>query len=148
LELQQREDSTPEEFAALDRLATYEVMRTEVWQRLPESAAGMEGRIIDWTVIGLRLAAAIRPPFPKNKVQFAEHLAKYPARSPDQSAATLARTLVEAMDENRQDAEGIWEEYLQTMWRGQTLSRWHQPCVGPRPLDIRATSASRFYTYL
>ena len=106
----------------LDRVAAYELMHTGVWQRLPPSAAGLESWIIDWTVVGLRLAAAMRPPFPKNKAEFAEHLAKYPARWTAQSAATLARTLVEAMDENRQDAEGIWEEYLRTTWRGQTLS--------------------------
>ena len=73
LELRQGVVSTPEELVLLDRLATYEVMRTEVWQKLPPSAVGMEGRIIDWTVAGLRLAAAR---FPKNKAE-SERLAKY-----------------------------------------------------------------------
>jgi len=111
LELRQREDSTPEELAVLDRLATYEVMHTEVWQRLPPSAVGMEGRIIEWTVVGLGLAATTRPPFPKNKVEIAEPLAKYPRA---QDAATLAGNLLKAIDENRQSTEGLWEAYTRT----------------------------------
>src|SRR5262245_19032469 len=86
LEWRQLEDLTPEELDVLDRLATYEVMHTEVWQSLPPSAAGMEGRIIDWTVAGLRLVDAT---FPKNKAK-SEHLAKYRARD----AATLASNLL------------------------------------------------------
>jgi hypothetical protein len=113
LEWRQLEDSTPEELDVLDRLATYEVMHTEVWQSLPPSAAGMEGRIIDWTVAGLRLADAT---FPKNKAK-SEHLAKYRARRTVQDAATLASNLLEAMDENRQNAERTWEAYSQTTWR-------------------------------
>jgi hypothetical protein len=138
LELRQRADLTPEQLAALDRLANSdcELMHTEVWQRLPPSAAGKEGRIIVWTVLGLGFAAAIRPPFPKNRAEAAKHLAKYPDRWPARDAATLASSLLEAMDENRQDAEGtrlgpfgpdlidstIWEAYLQTMCPGQKLS--------------------------
>jgi hypothetical protein len=113
LELRQGVVSTPEELVLLDRLATYEVMRTEVWQKLPPSAVGMEGRIIDWTVAGLRLAAAR---FPKNKAE-SERLAKYRARWTARDAATLASNLLEAMDENRQNAEGTWEAYSQAAWR-------------------------------
>jgi len=125
LDLRQREVvSMPEELAMLDRLANREAMHTEVWQRLPPSAAGMEGWIIDWTVAGLRLAApaiATRAPFPKNKAEFAERLVNYPGWTV-QDAATLARHLLEAMDENCQEAEGTWAAYSQTMWPGQTLS--------------------------
>lgn len=103
----------PEELAVLDRLATYEVMHTEVWQRLPPSTAGTEGRVIDWTVAGLRLAAAT---FPKNKAE-SEHLAKLRARWTAQDAATRASSLLEAMDEKRQYAEGTWEAYSLTTWR-------------------------------
>jgi hypothetical protein len=125
LDLRQREiASMPEESAMLDRLATYEEMHTEVWQKLPPSAAGMEGWIIDWTVAGLRLAAAMKPtrlPFTKRKAQFAERLVNYPGWTA-QDAATLARTLLEAMDENRQYAEGTWDAHSQTTWPGRTLS--------------------------
>jgi hypothetical protein len=79
----------------------------------------MEGRIIEWTIVGLglaeaRLAAAIRPPFPKNKAEIAEHLAKYPTRWTARDAATLAGNLLKAMDENRQSTEGLWEAYTRT----------------------------------
>jgi hypothetical protein len=109
----QRDDVTPEELAVLDRLATYEVMHTEVWQRLPPSAAGKEGRIIDWTLTGLRLAAAR---FPKTKAE-SEYVARLGARWTAQDAATRASSLLEAMDEKRQYAEGTWEAYSQTTWR-------------------------------
>jgi hypothetical protein len=121
--LRQREDSTPEELAVLDRLATSYVMRTDVWQKLPPRAAGMEGLIIEWTLIGSGLAAAaIRPPITKNKAEIAKHLTKYPTKRTAQDAATVARILLKAMVENRQDAEGIWEAYTQITWRGQRLS--------------------------
>jgi hypothetical protein len=109
----QREDVTPEELALLDRLATDEVMHTEVWQRWPPSAAGKEGRTIDLTVTGLRLAAAA---FPKNKAE-SEYRARLSARWTAQDAATRASSLLEAMDEKRRYAEGTWEAYSQTTWR-------------------------------
>jgi hypothetical protein len=122
VELRKREDLTPEQLAALDRLATYEVMHTEVWQRLPPRAAGMEGQIIEWTIIGVRLASAQRPPFPKSKAKIHEYVVKYPPILTAQDAAWRARSLVEAMDQNRQNAEEIWATHTQQMSDGQARS--------------------------
>jgi hypothetical protein len=132
----------PKELAVLDRLATYEAMNTEVWQRLPASAAGMEGRIIDWTVAGLRLAAAT---FPGNKAK-SEHLAKYRAKWTVQDAATLASNLLEAMDENRQNAEGTWKAYSQTTWcRGyEQLRRLYGKQI-VEMVDLRAVRPTLSY---
>jgi hypothetical protein len=84
-----------------------------VWQKLPPSAAGKKGRIIDWTLTGLRLAAAA---FPRNKAE-SERLARLSARWTVQDAATRASSLLEAMDEKRQYAERAWKAYSQKTWR-------------------------------
>jgi hypothetical protein len=64
----------------LTRLATYEVMRTEVWGKLPSVPKDFERCIIDWAFAAFTLFPVLRRPFPKTKskkVQWANHRAKH-----------------------------------------------------------------------
>jgi hypothetical protein len=120
LELSQREDLTPDRLAVLYRLATRDLMRTGVWQKLPPSAAGMEGQIIEWIVLGLELAAAAQPlPPPRRKgttkSEYYQKLHRYytkkvPRIFTAQDAAYRARWLLNAMDAIRGNAETVWDE--------------------------------------
>jgi hypothetical protein len=55
-------------------------------------------------------------------VAMTDYAAKYPPILTAESAAVRAGLLLEAMDEQRQNAEGLWQEYAQRMWGEQTFS--------------------------
>jgi hypothetical protein len=136
LEWWNRLASTLEQLAVLRRLAKHDLMR-DVWQKLPPAAAGREGEIVEWTIIGQRMAASPVRPIPSRATneELSEHLQKYKLfPTTARSAATVARSLLDAMREIRQNAEIFWAEVL----------RGNQPGSYSQALDYVATLAHVF----
>src|SRR5262249_46724734 len=113
-------NAKPKTRQILHRLATYERMRTDVWQRLPNAAVGFEGRVIDWTVDGLSWAAAFRPPYPTTKAGIAEHVSKYPPPPSLVSAAFYGRQLIEEMDGILRDSDADWGYWHSLLLQART----------------------------
>ena len=107
-ELRTLSSLTADEHCLLDRLATYAVMRTEVWGKLPEETKGAEGIIIGWVFFAARLAAAHRPPPPRKKKDLLQYIQKYPSVLDAENAAIRASWLLDAMKATNEDARASW----------------------------------------
>jgi hypothetical protein len=99
---------TADDHRLLDRLATYPVMRTEVWEKLPPSAKGAEGFIILWVFLAARFAADHRPPLPRRKEEIPRYLQKYPPTYTPENAAAFASMLLDAMKTTSYHAQECW----------------------------------------
>jgi hypothetical protein len=108
LELRTLGNLTADDHCLLDRLATYAVMRTDVWGKLPEEAKGSEDIIIGWAFSAAKFAAAYRPPRPRKKKELLQYLQKYPSIPNAESAAIRAEWLLEAMKATNEDARRSW----------------------------------------
>jgi hypothetical protein len=98
----------------LDRLATYPMMRTGVWEKLPPAAKGAEDFIIEWAFIGAQFVAAYRPPWPRRKKQLGEYLRKYPPIFAPENVAAYASMLLDAMKATSHRAKEGWS----SLWSG------------------------------
>jgi hypothetical protein len=90
--------ATPKQRAVLRRLTSDDRMLTEVWQPLQKlpAAAGREGEIMEWTILGERKAANYQSPLPSRPTleQVRNYLQEHKRSfSPTASAARLARSL-------------------------------------------------------
>ena len=83
----------------LTRLATYETMKTDVWDKLPPSPPDQQGLIIQWSLEAAYYAAEIRPPKPKTKKALEVWHQKYPpilsAEDVQSAAARLKGIIIE-----------------------------------------------------
>jgi len=104
-ELQQLANKPDEDHQLLGRLASYEVMRDEVWKKLPAAAQGAEGLIIRRTYAAARLVEAW---------QKIEHVRKYSSLRTAKKGARLK--LRDAMKRTSGDAGDIWH-----LWPGDRL---------------------------
>jgi hypothetical protein len=103
-ELQQLANTPDGDHPLLRRLASYTVMRDEVWKKLPAAARGAEGLIIRQTYAVARVVEAW---------QTIEHVRKYNSLRPAKHVARLASKLARAMKQTSGDASDIWH-----LWRG------------------------------
>ena len=83
--------------AVLRRLATYDAMKTEVWEKLPPEPKGLEINIIEWALHAFTIFRWFSRPIPKTKakqIEWAKHLKKYPPASPKTASswALMLRT--------------------------------------------------------
>jgi len=60
----------------LKRLATYEAMKTEVWEKLPPQPKGFEGTIINWVFFAYVEFLRLRGPDPKTWAKYSEWLSQ------------------------------------------------------------------------
>src|SRR5262249_3558106 len=107
-ELRALTDLADDDHRLLDRLATYPLMRTAVWERLPHTTKGAEDFVIWWAFIGGRSAAAYKPPLPRRAKQIGEHLQKYPYTFDAEDVADSASQLLVAMNATSHHASGWW----------------------------------------
>jgi hypothetical protein len=90
----------------LERLASYEVMRDEVWKKLPAAAQGAEHRIIALTCATAEIVKAW---------QKIESVRKHGSLHTAKKVARLASKLLDAMKQTSGDARGdLW----QFLWPG------------------------------
>src|SRR5262249_42283063 len=103
-ELQQLANTPDADHPLLERLASYEVMRDEVWKKLPAAAQGAEGLIIRQTYTVARIVEAWE------KI---EHVRKYSSLRTAKKVARFASKLHDAMKLTSGDAGDIWH-----LWPG------------------------------
>ena len=106
-ELRQLANTPDGDHQLLGRLASYEVMRDEVWKKLPAAAQGAEGLIIRRTYAAARLVEAW---------QKIEHVRKYSSLRTAKKGARFASKLRDAMKRTSGDAGDIWH-----LWPGDRL---------------------------
>jgi len=102
----------------LTRLATYEVMKTEVWGKLPSVPNDFEANIITWAFDAFTLFPALPRPIPKTKsgrVQWANHLAKDLTLTDPGYVRDLALLLWEKIFECKDVTISYWDRY----WEGE-----------------------------
>jgi hypothetical protein len=103
--------------ALLSRLATYPVMKTEVWEKLPSEPKGAEGEIIDRVVHAVTIFPRLPRPYPKAAGkwrEWAKHLQNH-APLPDPAyAASLVFSLLQKIAELKPDTDANWNR----LWEG------------------------------
>jgi hypothetical protein len=102
----------------LDRLATYDAMKTGVWEKLPSEPKDFEGDIIHWAWGAFVIFRRRRRPFPKTKSKAKwEDWAKHLRRDflPDFAhTSSLARIVRDQMIGHHGDAQPYWQHF----WEG------------------------------
>jgi len=100
--------------AKLHRLATYPLMKTDVWGRLPKEPADQEGDIIEWTVRAPRLFWLKHRKRPKKKAQLIDHLIRKPPITTPDFVMWAACILRDSMWSLRADTGELWHDH----WKG------------------------------
>lgn len=100
--------ATPAMCGLLNRLATYEVMKTDVWEKLPAECLPSAGWVINSVCLAYDTAMAIKPPLPKRKEDWTDYIQKYPVQSSCGELASLAKVLEEGMKP--------WEPFMAHFW--------------------------------
>jgi hypothetical protein len=101
----------------LERLATYEVMRTDVWERLPSEPKEIQGDIVSWVVFAVLMFPRLTRPHPKKRSEFPEwlkHYQKYPPLPSGESISGLALALLESMHKVKTETDLCWDR----LWEG------------------------------
>jgi hypothetical protein len=110
----------------LDRLATYDTMKTGVWEKLPSEAKGFEGSIIDWAWFAFVFFRRRPRPYPKTKSkakwdEWRKHLPRQTL--PDfRHTGNLLRIVLNQIIQHYGDAQAYWQRF----WEGDknlTLDR-------------------------
>jgi hypothetical protein len=102
----------------LDRLATYDAMKTGVWEKLPSEPKDFEGNVIHWAWVAFVCFRRRPRPFPKTRSKakwedWARHLPKGPL--PDFGhTGNLLRIVLEQMIRHYDDAQAYWQRF----WEG------------------------------
>jgi hypothetical protein len=102
----------------LDRLATYDAMKTGVWEKLPSEAKGLEGSIIGWAWSAFVIFRRRRRPYPKTKSkakwdEWRKHLPRQTL--PDfRHTGNLLGTVLDQMIRHYGDAQAYWQRF----WEG------------------------------
>jgi hypothetical protein len=105
---------TADEHRLIDRLATHPDMRTRVWQKLPATARGAEGVIVEWAFMGARMAAGHRQPQAAKAKDLPDGVSKNPTNLTAETAAFYAAMLLEAMQATNVEARFWWA----SLWPG------------------------------
>lgn len=111
------------------RLATYDTMQTDVWQKLPNSFEDAEGNIIEAAYFGVQFWAfrpKRRPPPGakwKRWKDYAASLEEGPIITPH-SARDAAQLLLTEIGLLKDDARQVWG----TMWPGPQSTSYEQAC--------------------
>jgi hypothetical protein len=101
----------------LERLATDEVMKTEVWERLPSEPKGIQGNIVDWVFFAVLIFPRLPRPYPKTKAGWRELAELYQKNSPLPSAESLsdlASLLLDEMRKIKTETDLCWGR----LWEG------------------------------
>jgi hypothetical protein len=102
----------------LTRLATYEVMKTEVWGKLPSVPNDFEANIITWAFRAFTVFPALRRPIPKKKskiIELAGHQAKHPPLTDPGYVRDLTLLLWEKIFECKDETISYWDRF----WEGE-----------------------------
>lgn len=106
---------TPRDCAILSRIARHQVMKTDVWQRLPRNPPNRQGLVICSALEAAHYAeAATRPPMPKKKSEIAAWIRAHPPLRTADNVSAHALMLKEAMNETAPDAADYWTD----LWPG------------------------------
>lgn len=113
----------------LERLAIYDAMKTDVWERLPSDPAGVENEIIDWAYYSVTSFSSLiptplqlgKPPKkgdlkkPKGDLKkWAKIIQERPAGTATDTAVGLAVQLAQAMLERKNEYAFYWPQ----CWQG------------------------------
>jgi hypothetical protein len=99
----------------LERLATYELMKTDVWARLPSEPKEIQGDIVEWVVFAVLMFP--RGPAPKKRAEWPEwqkHYQKYPPLPSLEGISGLAVALLESMRRLKTETDLCWDR----LWEG------------------------------
>jgi hypothetical protein len=101
----------------LERLATYEVMKTDVWERLPSEPKEIQGDIVGWVVFAVSMFPKLRRPPPKKKAEWSEllkHYQKYPPLPSAEGISGLADALSDSIRKVKTETDVCWDR----LWEG------------------------------
>jgi len=101
----------------LERLATYEVMRTDVWERLPSEPKEIQGDIVSWVVFAVLMFPRLRRPHPKKSSEWHEwlkHYYQYPPLPSGEDMSAFALVLLENMRKIKTETDLCWDR----LWEG------------------------------
>jgi hypothetical protein len=101
----------------LQRLASYEAMKTEVWKKLPSEPQGFEGTIIEWAFSAYTIFRALRRPFPKTKAkqrEWAKHREKLGPVTDPAYLSQLSNWLSVEIQESKLETDLYWTRF----WEG------------------------------
>ena len=97
----------------LKRLATYEAMRTEVWEKLPTKSKGAEGLIMGWAVDAYWVFNRLPRRIPK-KLDWAKQREKFTPLTDHGYTSTLCQILYERVYVTKPEADFYWKRF----WSG------------------------------
>src|SRR5262249_486318 len=101
----------------LERLATYEAMKTEIWKKLPPKSKGVEGQIIGWAVDAYWIFNHLPRQIPKMKTKlldWAKQREKFTPLTDHKYTSTLCQILYERVYVTKPDADFYWKQF----WSG------------------------------
>jgi hypothetical protein len=101
----------------LARLATYDVMKTDVWKKLPPEPQHVEGNIIDWAFKAFTIFPRLRRPIPKTMSkmrEWAKQIEKYPPLPEPRFVAFSALELRDRILPLKVDTDAYWSRF----WEG------------------------------
>jgi hypothetical protein len=103
--------------AFLERLATYPVMKTDVWEKLPHEPAGVEPNLVDWSFFAFTIFPNLRRPYPKTAPklrEWAKHIENYPPLPEPAHVSGLALMLWEEISKLKTETDFNWTR----LWQG------------------------------
>lgn len=103
----------------LERLATYEAMRTDVWEKLPSNSGIDPGQIIEVTFFAFTILPMLPRPFPKKGgkrawAQWGAHREKHEPLTDPEHLSSMAASLREAIFKAKGETERYWSQF----WNG------------------------------
>jgi hypothetical protein len=103
----------------LDRLATYDAMKTGVWEKLPSEPKDFQGKIIHNAWVAFVTFRRRPRPFPKTKSkaklhEWAEHLARQTLFPNFGHTGNLLRMVLDQINGHYGDAQAYWQRF----WEG------------------------------
>jgi hypothetical protein len=101
----------------LERLATYLLMKTDVWEKLPSEPQGIEGTIIDWAYSAYTIFPALPRPYPKTKAKWREWATRLEKHAPPPDPAYLSQ-LSHQLWEDISRLKGETDFYWPSLWDG------------------------------
>src|SRR5262245_5785275 len=99
----------------LDRLATYDAMKSGVWEKLPSEPQDFQGNIIHWAWAAFVIFRRRPRPYPKTKSkakwdEWAQHLPRQTL--PDfRHTGNLLRIVLDQMLRHYGDAQAYWQRF-------------------------------------
>jgi hypothetical protein len=103
----------------LERLATYPVMKSEVWEKLPSELKESEGSIIEWAYLARALFPFFTFPHARTRadqLEWVRQIRRYPPLSSPKNAAGLAWLLRNEILELKTLTDSWWSR----LWPGES----------------------------